>query len=474
MHRWLALAVFSCLALAHVGSPDVFHEGKAGPYTAFVTIRPPLVIPGVAEIEIRVSEPGIEKVRITPMPLTGDGAKFAPTPDIAERSKDDTQFFTGSLWMMTSGSWQVRVHLDGSRGSGKLSVPVPAIARKTQAMDLAMAAMLTALMLLLSAGIVSIVGAASRESQLEPGLQPDPGRLKRARRMMIIAAVTVVAILYLGNLWWTAEASAYDRYIYKPLEMDATLEQSERLVLKLRDPGWLPRLLDDFLPDHNHLMHMYVIRLPEMERVWHLHPEMTASGVFEHKLPPMPAGRYRLYSDVVHKSGFPETIVAEIELPEIAGKPIEGDDSTGVGPKLSASNRDLAVAGLEDGYRMIWERDPKGYPARKPAVFRFRIEDEKGEPAEGMELYMGMPGHAAFLKHDGTVFAHVHPSGSVPMASLSLTSAEADPHAGHARGVLSPEAGFPYGFPSPGHYRIIVQMKLAGKVRAGMFDLNVN
>ena len=45
-----------------------------------------------------------------------------------------------------------------------------------------------------------------------------------------------------------------------------------------------------------------------------------------------------------------------------------------------------------------------------------------GRPAD-MQLYMGMAGHAAFVATDGSVFAHVHPSGSVPMAALGLAQA---------------------------------------------------
>ena len=52
------------MAVAHVGSPDIYAEGNAGPYKLFVTIRPPVVIPGVAEIEVRAdsSSPGAPSI----------------------------------------------------------------------------------------------------------------------------------------------------------------------------------------------------------------------------------------------------------------------------------------------------------------------------------------------------------------------------------------------------------------------------
>jgi hypothetical protein len=88
-----------------------------------------------------------------------------------------------------------------------------------------------------------------------------------------------------------------------------------------------------------------------------------------------------------------------------------------------------------------------------------------------MELYMGMQGHAAFVAGDGSVFAHIHPSGTVPMAALALT--QADPHAGHAMGSsrLPATVSFPYALPKPGAYRMIVQVKRAGHVETAMFDV---
>src|SRR5258707_13504088 len=124
--RLLPIALALAAALhAHVGSPDVFYEGAAGPYRLLVTIRPPVIVPGVAEIEIRSASPEVREIRIVPLRLTGPGAKFAPTPDVAQRSKEDPQFFTGSLWLMAGGGWQGRIHAEGDKGGGEFAVPVP-------------------------------------------------------------------------------------------------------------------------------------------------------------------------------------------------------------------------------------------------------------------------------------------------------------------------------------------------------------
>ncbi len=476
-------------AFAHVGSPDVFYDGQAGPYRLLVTIRTPSVIPGVAEIEVRSAAGGVDTVHIVPTPLTREGATFAPVPDLAQRSKDDPQFFTGSLWMMTTGSWQVHVTAEGAQGKGEFSVPVPALSSSTKTMQGPIVAVLALLGLLLIAGAVSIVGAGVREGQLEPGKTPDAGRLRRARRVMLGTTVLVLTLTALGGLWWKSNASEYDQHIYKPLLMSATLENGGRLMLRITDPGWAKwRKIDDLVPDHNHLMHLYAISLPDMDKVWHLHPDRVDAGVFAKDLPAMPAGRYALYGDIVHDNGLPETMVTEVTLPSVAGKPLEGDDAAGAGPPISQADPNRTVAQLADGSRMIWEKPAGPLHAKRAMFFRFKLEDADGKPAQDMELYMGMPGHAAFVRADRSVFAHVHPSGSVPMASLSLTQNSGDGAAAMASmpgmagmdhsgmGMiqpLPPEVSFPYGFPKPGDYRIYVQVKRGGRVETGIFDARV-
>ena len=457
---WLALG-----ASAHVGSPDVFFEGKAGNYPLYVTIRPPAVIPGVAEIEVRAAAPGVKEVFITPTPLTGAGAKFAPTPDRAKQSEQDKQYFTGSLWMMSSGSWQVKILVDGGEGRGELAVPVPNAAKRTLGMDQTLAVVLFGLMLFLVFGMISIVGAAAREAQLEPGLEPGAPQMKRGRIAMAAAAVLVGLMVWGGNSWWTAEAKAYDKYMYKPLAMKANVAEG-KLRLDFEHQGWFQsEKFDDLVPDHGYLMHLFVVGLPDLNRVWHLHPEMAANGRFEKMLPAMPAGKYQLYADIVHRNGFPETLVAEIEIAEQKGAPLGADDSVG---------------SLSEGVKMVFENASEGFVAKKLSPMRFHLESAKGEVLKDVELYLGMPGHAAVMKKDRRVFAHLHPTGTVPMASLELAAQnllDRDPHAVHKlhamHQALPSTVSFPYGFPETGEYRLFVQMKHAGKVETGVFDVSV-
>ena len=50
----VALTAIVLLCSAHVGSPDTWFEGSAGPYPIRVVVRLPGVVPGLAQIDITV------------------------------------------------------------------------------------------------------------------------------------------------------------------------------------------------------------------------------------------------------------------------------------------------------------------------------------------------------------------------------------------------------------------------------------
>jgi len=438
MTRWLrvlalVLVLLPASASAHVGSPDVFFEGTAGPYRLFVTVRTPPVIPGIATIEIRSDSPDVREVTVVPMRLTGPGSELPPTPDHATRSDADPQFFTAELWLMEHGSLQVRVAVTGARGAGTLAVPVPAYARETLTMSRGLGALLFGLMTVLALAIVGILGGAVREATREPGAPAPPP--PPARLAMAIAGVAVVGLLALGNLWWTSEANNYAAWVMKPW---TPMVRIDGCTLRIA------QVADTLLPDHGHPMHAFLV---SDERMLHFHPERGADGDYEDQLPYLPKGRYRLFVDIVLGSGFPVTGTTMVDVPDLRCGPVEGDDSIWSG---------------EIYPDVTWDK-PAEIHAGEPLRLRFHVAGDAP-----LEPYMGMAGHAMVLRDDGSVFAHLHPNGSVAMPALALAGGKMALPDG------SRELVFPYGFPKPGSYRVFVQFKRGGVVGTQEFRVTVS
>ena len=483
-------------SLAHVNSPDVYYDGYAGPYHLLATIQAPAVVPGIAQIQVRSASPDVDKIEFVPLKMVGAPGNLAPSPDQAERSAGAPQLFTGQLWIMARGSWKVRVKVYGKQGEAELEVPLPAVSTHSAKMQKPLGALLAFLGIALVAGMVGIIGAANREAAVAPGEDPAPKQKRKARVIMVFATVFLIVVVVAANGWWGAEAKANANLNYKLPKMQATLQAGDLLRVTLDnpnsleksiDPAILARLnragfkipdairLDDLIPDHGHLMHLFLVRTPDMKSFWHLHPDQIGNSQdadqFAVNLPTLPAGRYAIYADIVHQTGFPETQVAMIDLPQITGQALSGDDSGGA--DLLAGDQTSA---LSDGYGMLWERATQPLKANTPLWFRFRVVDKDGKPAAGLEDYMGMAGHAAFISTDGNVFAHVHPAGSVSMAAVSLADGPGGQNemAGMNHGPANGEVSFPYGFPQAGDYRIFVQVKRAGRVETGVFVAHVS
>jgi hypothetical protein len=482
----ILLAAFSMFA--HIGSPDVYFEGEAGAYHVLVTVNPPAMVPGIAQVRVRVTSGTVSSMSVVPVYLTGKDQGLPPTPDVMQPVAGDPQSFTGQVWLMASGSWEVRVVVEGAQGEGRVAVPVPASARRTLPMQKALGVSLLGLMLFLSVGIVAIAGAAAREGVLKPGAAPSPVQKRFGRIAMLLATAAVIGILALGNWWWNLEAADLTHsMIYAAPPLAASLDSPGHLTLRIGENFWHDFRKDrwsmDLIPDHGHLMHAFLLRVPAMDEFYHLHPEKQADGSFGLKLPSLPAGRYEIFADIVRGSGFPETMVAEMILPDVKGEPFNGDDSGTGASAYSSGNSSTTVSVLPDGSRMEWIKDDGGLKRGELSWLRFQVKDAQGKPAEDLEPYMGMAGHAIFVRSDQTVFAHIHPAGSVPMASLALAQqdmgATMDTMAPMAKmdhgavNSVSPVVSFPYGFPQAGDYRLFVQIKRHGEVETGVFDARV-
>jgi len=484
--RKILLCVLACVlasapARAHVGSPNVFYDGAAGPYPLRVIVRPPIVVPGLAEITVRIAN-GRKAERVTVQPVQWKaGLKGAPPPDVAVPVPGAPGVWSSQLWLMVTSSYSVRIQVEGPEGESVAQVPVAAAPSRVLRMQSGLGVVLAALGLFLFAGAITLVGAAARESTLAPGEAADDARRRKARIVSIVAGLLLAFALWGGRNWWNSVDATAQQRVFKPF----TVHTAERLdggrpVLEMkitdeRSKDWTP-----LMPDHGKLMHLFLLREPGLVVFAHLHPISDGKDVFRTALPPLPAGSYRVYADVVHESGFPQTLVDTVTIAvppagtdaTVNDPPSDPDDSWRVVPPPS---RSADVSPLEDGSIMLWRREPLAVD--QEATLRFEVRDPDGRPA-ALEPYMGMLTHAVVSREDGKVFVHLHPMGSISMAAqqaFARKEGEAgdrpsmtgmDPSSHGATGVVS----FPYAFPQPGRYRIWVQVKREGKVLTGVFD----
>jgi hypothetical protein len=497
----LASGLLPLMARAHVGSPNVFFEGRAGQYPVHVVIRPAEVIPGLAEISVRVESGQVE--RLTALPIKWNaGRQGAPPPDVARLVRGETNLYSAQLWFMEPGAQSVELAISGTLGTGRVIIPVDAVARRVLGMPQALGGVLALLGLLLMALLLSIVGAAVRESVLEPGLEPKRGRRWGARGAMALGALVLLALLWGGKQWWNAEAADYrNNRLYHPIAAGANvrIENGLHLLrLEIKDPTF--SRFAPLVPDHGKLMHLFLVREPKLDAFAHLHPSKLDRRTFETVLPRLPGGTYRLYADVTYETGLSDTLTTTVTVPESAsnGAPSpardDPDDAWCVAADLGA--RTPPECRLSPDCVMTW-LSPKRIVANQPVSLHFIVRKADGQPAN-LEPYLGMRGHLALRRDDGSVFTHLHPGGSASMAAMQLAAfriegklplqaafgadepicqlpAASVGELGWLGGnQLSEGVSFPYAFPKPGRYRLWVQVKVNGEILTGVYDTEVS
>jgi hypothetical protein len=482
--RWAAIFIllFSPFAsYAHIGSPNVFFEGPAGPYPIRVTIQAPVVVPGLAQIHVRVHSGDARVVTVLPV-RWNIGTRGSPPPDVAKPVPGETNLFTAQLWLMDSGAYSVFVDVSGPRGWGTAIVPLNSVALQRIGMSRSMSFLFLGLGILLFSLLVTVVGAAIRESVLTPGVEPTRSRRWFARLAMFITVIIAGGLLIFGKHWWDAvDKSFRDRRLYHPAAITTGLETGtngqRQLTLKIatgdrRDDA------TPLIPDHGQLMHLFLIRQPAGDAFVHLHPLKDSKNVFTTRLPGLPAGDYQLYADITHESGFSQTLTNVLRLTNETVATNSTENFASVDDSMDlASPQNLAATTLSDGFRLTPEFSPP-FHVDQEITLQFNLTTDTGAPAQ-LEPYLGMYGHLIIQHADGSVFTHLHPLGSISMAAQKRF-AERE----HARYLAnqpldllcspaSPVLSFPYAFPKTGVYHLWLQTKLQGQIQTVAYNVTV-
>ena len=204
----LFLSLLALTAQAHIGSPDIFFDGMAGPYPVRVTVRMPSVVPGRAEISASVQTADPVEVSFLPIysntPITN-----APPADVGKLVRGETNLYSGELWLMRFGAYSVEVRVKGTNGDGAVEIPVTSMAIRQLPMPSVLGKILLLLCAVLVIGGIGIAAAAGREAALPSGAST--GKWERWKGFFAATATTIIfaLALFYGRRWWGSEENAF-------------------------------------------------------------------------------------------------------------------------------------------------------------------------------------------------------------------------------------------------------------------------
>ncbi|WP_337042095.1 hypothetical protein [Emticicia sp. 17c] len=522
-------------AKAHIGSAGIVQEGKAGNYHIQVYVEPPDVIPGIAKVSVSVDGTDIENVRISPIYYwTGD--EGSPRFDEALPVAGETGRYEGQIWLMESGAASVKVIIEGKRGTGETLIPIAAIATAKRDLPPSLGWILAGLAVLLVGILTTIIGASTSDSLLKPGEQSNKNFKRRRAVGSTVGLSFCGLLLFVGNNWWSNLSRDYkDSFMYKPYTATSAIkiENAQRvLTFKIDSSSVQERWTSYVIPDHGKLMHLFLVRQGTMDAFAHLHPSRKDTLTFEAPLPNLPAGKYLVFADILRFHGLQYTIADTVDIPALKITQESAEKHTGdsddtyivtnpINKKLPAvQDASITICGqpgiktpVQDGSSIIWEEKPNQVlKAGQVYDLKFSVIAPDGKPAE-LQPYLGMMGHAAILKEDGSVYIHLHPNGTFSATSQQVMEKRVKETVNPSRrlsnakkfrdsvdhvlaqlqtmteeerdkwlmGNMKHESGghhggsvtLPYVFPSAGNYRIWLQVKRNGKILTGAFDAKV-
>ena len=194
-------------------------------------------------------------------------------------------------------------------------------------------------------------------------------------------------------------------------------------------------IVTDFDVTHERRLHLIVVSRNFVD-YHHLHPTQDADGVWTADVPALPGGSYRVFADTRPTGAEGITLGTDLAVGDAAA---HTDRPTATSAGVTTVNVDGYEIGLT------------GTPAVGESTLTFAVV-RNGAPIVP-DPYLGASGHLVALRAGDLAFLHVHPLGDATKQQ--------------------PGIGFAAEFPTPGTYRLFLDISLDGVVRTAAFTVEV-
>jgi len=419
---------FFTLLNADIGHFNYIYEGKAFNNTVRVIIKAPGVVPGLADIVVKTFDNSMDEIFVTPIAWKEKndwdaiitGPQGAPPPDLMVPIQGEKNTYQAELWLMDFGAYNIQIKVVKNNQSEIINIPINSIANQINPMSSSMSFLLFSLMILLIAGLSNIITIAYRESTLQDISLLDKKRIKKSYFVQLVSLIIICFILYFANNWWAYTEKSFMKNLFKPLNNKVNLiknDQQHILQILITDQAWKDGRISDFIPDHGKIMHLYLIN-ENYQQLCHLHPKRNSQnrGLFEVIIPPIDFGKYFLFMDVTLESGATQTLINSIDyLPD--NMILQNDI------RYLFSDKDDSYIKSTSSYHFEWINKKNIFYANNEIELDFQILDVFNK-AVNLEPYIQMGGHGAVIDSSGEIFIHIHPIGTISMASQELYDKE--------------------------------------------------
>ena len=418
------IILFIASIYADIGHYNFTFEGKAFNKTIRALVKPPGVVPGISNITINTLNQSIDSIKIQPVKWHGKitsyphlkaGPQGAPPADLMHKLDGADNFFAGELWLMDFGAYNINIELFKGDNREIINIPINSIATEIKPMSFQISLILFCLMLLLLFGATNIITIAYRESTTPYNQNINSEKIKKSKLVMLCSFGLLLFMLYAGNNWWNDTEIAYRENLYVPMENEVKLITNGKqniLQIFFTDDLWLGGMIPDLMPDHGKIMHLYLIN-ENYSQLCHLHPKRNKENkdLFEVVLPGIEYGKYYLYMDITLESGFSSTLTNQISYMADNIKQLKYNNLT--------SDKDDSYISNFTQYQLQWINQKDNFNISEDINLTFQTQTLDGLPSK-IEPYIQMGGHGAILKEDLSVFIHIHPIGTISMASQEL------------------------------------------------------